>query len=56
MMVHHVVTIALMTLSYTYNLTRVGCVVMVIMDCCDLIFPVSSILDMYTGPGSTDNW
>ena len=40
MMAHHIVTVALMTLSYTYNFTRVGCAILVMMDCCDFIFPV----------------
>ncbi|KZV75158.1 longevity assurance proteins LAG1/LAC1 [Peniophora sp. CONT] len=44
MMTHHVVTIALQSLSYSYNLTRIGCLVMVVMDCCDLIFPVAKML------------
>jgi len=40
MMMHHVITIALVVLSYTYNYTRVGCFVMIIMDWCDILLPV----------------
>ena len=40
MMAHHVVTIILIVASYTYNLTRVGCCIMVIMDWCDIFLPV----------------
>lgn len=40
MMTHHVVTIVLIVASYTYNFTRVGCTIMVIMDWCDIFLPV----------------
>ena len=40
MMTHHVVTTVLIVASYAYNLTRVGCLIMVIMDWCDIFFPV----------------
>jgi very-long-chain ceramide synthase len=43
MMTHHVVTIVLIVLSYTYNFTRVGCLVMVIMDWCDILLPVRTV-------------
>ena len=42
MMTHHVITVSLMLLSYSYNYTRVGCLVMFIMDWCDIWLPVSS--------------
>ena len=41
MMVHHIVTIMLMVASYAANLTRVGSLVMVLMDCSDVFMPVS---------------
>lgn len=41
MMTHHVITVSLMLLSYYYNCTRVGCLVMFIMDWCDIWLPVS---------------
>jgi acyl-CoA-dependent ceramide synthase len=41
MMTHHVITIALIGASYYANFTRVGCVILVIMDWCDIWFPVS---------------
>jgi hypothetical protein len=44
MMSHHVITIFLMWSSYTYNFTRVGCLIMVLMDWCDIILPASQSL------------
>ncbi|TFY74866.1 hypothetical protein EWM64_g9148 [Hericium alpestre] len=44
MMTHHVITIALMVLSYAYNVTRVGCLILVIMDFCDIILPAAKML------------
>lgn len=44
MMAHHVITIVLMVTSYAYNFTRIGCVIMVLMDCCDIFLPVSGPL------------
>jgi very-long-chain ceramide synthase len=41
MMTHHVITIALMFLSYWYHFTRVGCYIMMLMDFCDIFLPVS---------------
>ena len=48
MMAHHIVTIVLIVASYAYNFTRVGCLIMVIMDWCDIFFPVfaSSLFDV----------
>jgi len=40
MMAHHVVTIILIVASYAYNITRIGCLIMVIMDWCDIFLPV----------------
>ena len=42
MMAHHIITVILMVTSYFTNFTRVGCVIMVLMDCCDIFLPVSS--------------
>ncbi|KAA1466760.1 longevity assurance proteins LAG1/LAC1 [Dentipellis sp. KUC8613] len=44
MMSHHIITIVLTVLSYTYNFTRVGCLIMVIMDFCDIILPSAKLL------------
>jgi TLC domain len=41
MMTHHVITILLMAWSYFYNFTRAGCLIIVIMDYCDIFLPVS---------------
>lgn len=40
MMTHHVITIFLMIGSYFYNFTRIGCLIMVLMDWCDIFLPV----------------
>ncbi|THH13281.1 hypothetical protein EW146_g6914 [Bondarzewia mesenterica] len=44
MMTHHVITIALVVASYAYNLTRVGCLIMVIMDWCDIFLSFAKML------------
>jgi len=48
MMTHHIITVALVNLSYFYNFTRVGTMIMVIMDWCDIIFALAKML-RYTG-------
>ncbi len=40
MMAHHFITVFLMGTSYYYNFTRVGCLIMVLMDFCDIFLPV----------------
>ncbi|KAF8484445.1 longevity assurance proteins LAG1/LAC1 [Russula ochroleuca] len=44
MMTHHVVTVILIVASYAYNFTRVGCLIMVIMDWCDIFLPLAKML------------
>lgn len=44
MMSHHVITIALMICSYFYNFTRVGCIILILMDWNDIWLPVSSLI------------
>jgi len=44
MVAHHVVTIILIVASYAYNFTRVGCLIMVIMDWCDIFLPLAKML------------
>lgn len=41
MLLHHIITIVLMILSFIYNFTRVGCLIIVLMDYCDIWLPVS---------------
>jgi acyl-CoA-dependent ceramide synthase len=41
MMTHHVITFLLLVWSYLYNFTRVGCLIMLLMDYCDIFLPVS---------------
>jgi len=43
MMTHHVVAVALMFLSYSLNITRVGCLIMVLMDWCDVVLPLAKM-------------
>lgn len=43
MMAHHVITIILMVGSYFTHFTRVGCVIMFLMDWCDIFLPVCDI-------------
>lgn len=40
MLLHHIVTIALIWASYAYHQTRVGHLILVLMDAIDLVFPV----------------
>ncbi|KAG6855139.1 hypothetical protein C0991_006068 [Blastosporella zonata] len=44
MMTHHVITIFLMGASYFSNLTRVGCLIMVLMDWCDIFLPLAKMI------------
>ncbi|KAI0347087.1 longevity assurance proteins LAG1/LAC1 [Trametopsis cervina] len=44
MMTHHVITVVLMLGSYFYNYTRVGCLVMMLMDLCDIFLPIAKML------------
>ncbi|KDQ64276.1 hypothetical protein JAAARDRAFT_117612 [Jaapia argillacea MUCL 33604] len=43
MMAHHVITIALVLTSYFYSFTRVGCLIMVVMDWCDIYLPLAKM-------------
>ncbi|KAF8897488.1 TLC domain-containing protein [Infundibulicybe gibba] len=44
MMTHHVITVFLMGTSYFSNFTRVGCLIMVLMDWCDIFLPIAKML------------
>ncbi|KAH9482972.1 Sphingosine N-acyltransferase lag1 [Psilocybe cubensis] len=44
MMSHHIITIFLMVGSYFCDFTRVGCVIMVLMDCCDIFLPLAKMI------------
>ncbi|KAI5124990.1 hypothetical protein M0805_007415 [Coniferiporia weirii] len=54
MMAHHIITIALMILSYFYNSTRVGCLIMVLMDYCDIFFPLAKMFRYLSLPKLCD--
>lgn len=40
MMMHHIITIILLVTSYFYNYTRAGCLILVLMDPCDVFLSV----------------
>ncbi|OCH92204.1 longevity assurance proteins LAG1/LAC1 [Obba rivulosa] len=44
MMTHHIITVVLMVGSYSYNYTRVGCLIMFLMDWCDIFLPLAKML------------
>ncbi|KAJ7179942.1 TLC domain-containing protein [Mycena crocata] len=44
MMTHHVITVFLMGASYFFNFTRVGCLIMVLMDWCDIFLPLAKMM------------
>jgi len=41
---HHIITITLMAGSYATNLTRVGTMILLLMDFCDFVFPIAKML------------
>ncbi|KAJ6583032.1 TLC domain-containing protein [Mycena vulgaris] len=43
MIAHHIVTLALMSASYVFNFTRAGCIIMVLMDTCDILLPIAKM-------------
>ncbi|KDR83793.1 hypothetical protein GALMADRAFT_236178 [Galerina marginata CBS 339.88] len=44
MMSHHIITVVLILGSYFTNFTRVGCVIMMLMDCCDIFLPLAKMI------------
>ncbi|KAJ7686025.1 TLC domain-containing protein [Mycena rosella] len=44
MMSHHFITVFLMGASYVFNFTRVGCLIMVLMDCSDIFLPIAKMM------------
>ncbi|KAF5363300.1 hypothetical protein D9756_000674 [Leucocoprinus leucothites] len=44
MMTHHIITVILMSTSYFTNVTRVGALIMVLMDWCDIFLPLAKML------------
>ncbi|MGZ7360427.1 hypothetical protein ACXWRO_09095, partial [Streptococcus pyogenes] len=41
-----------MAASYAYSFTRIGCLIMVLMDCCDIFLPVSDLSKQRNSMGS----
>lgn len=54
MLSHHVITIALLIASYYTNFTRVGCLIMVLMDWCDIWLPFAKMLRYLSLPTLCD--
>lgn len=54
MMAHHVITIVLVFLSYFYNFTRVGSLIMVLMDYCDIFLPLAKMFRYLSLPKLCD--
>jgi len=51
MMAHHVITIVLIGASYAYNFNRIGCLIMMLMDCSDIFLPLAKMwryIGLYT--------
>ncbi|KAI0353473.1 longevity assurance proteins LAG1/LAC1 [Trametes cingulata] len=43
MLTHHIITVVLMIGSYFYNYNRIGCLIMVLMDWCDIFLPLAKM-------------
>lgn len=43
-MTHHIITVILMWTSYFTNFTRIGALIMVLMDWCDIFLPVGDMV------------
>ncbi|EAU84743.1 longevity-assurance protein [Coprinopsis cinerea okayama7 len=44
MMAHHIITVGLLVLSYFTNFTRVGCIILLLMDTCDIFLPLAKMI------------
>lgn len=44
MMTHHVITVFLLAASYYCNFNRIGCLILVLMDWCDIFLPLAKML------------
>ena len=54
MLTHHVVTIGLISTSYAYHFTRIGNLILILMDVVDIFFPVSFPHLRGIAPAKTD--
>lgn len=54
MLSHHIITIALLVGSYHMNFTRVGCLILVLMDWCDIWLPSAKMLRYLSLPTLCD--
>ncbi|TFK28788.1 longevity assurance proteins LAG1/LAC1 [Coprinopsis marcescibilis] len=44
MMAHHIITVALLIISYFLDFTRVGCIILLLMDWCDIFLPLAKMI------------
>jgi acyl-CoA-dependent ceramide synthase len=54
MMAHHVITVGLVFASYALHFNRVGCLVLVLMDFCDIVLATAKMLRYIEQPRSCD--
>lgn len=54
MFTHHIITIALVISSYYTNFTKVGTVILVLMDFCDILLPLAKMFRYLSLPTLTD--
>ncbi|KAH8830787.1 TLC domain-containing protein [Flagelloscypha sp. PMI_526] len=56
MMSHHFITVFLMGLSYAFHCTRVGSIIMVLMDTCDIYLPLGKMTKYIGLPHQISDW
>lgn len=54
MISHHIITIALVYASYALHYTRVGCLILVLMDFCDILLALAKMLKYLELPVAPD--
>lgn len=54
MFTHHIITNSLLFASYTYHFTRVGNLILVLMDVVDIFLPVGSLVPVAKVAGQRD--
>lgn len=54
MLSHHIITIALVYASYALHYTRVGCLLLVLMDFCDILLSLAKMLKYLEFPVAPD--
>jgi len=54
MLSHHIITIALVYTSYAFHYTRAGCLLLVLLDFCDIILALAKMLKYLKVPVAPD--